>query len=172
MMVRAAYATRFLALILGCTIFGVAQDSKSESSDGPSPECSGMYSFLKEGEYVQITVEEHGQVTGFISRYGDGDNGKDAFLDQFFKSARLDGNKLTFTTQTVHGIRFDFKGTVERGAAKNPGDEGYYLLKGALIENSTDANKKTSIRSQNVVLSMFPQEAAAGQAGTQRSPKN
>jgi len=160
----AILAVKILSLSLIVSSLAAAQES--------SQECSGMYSFLKEGEFVQITVEEHGQVTGFISRYGDGDNGKDAFLDQFFKSARLDGNKLTFTTQTVHGIWFDFKGTVERGAGKNPGDEGYYLLKGALIENSTDANKKTSIRSQNVVLSMFPQEAAAGQAGTQRSPKN
>jgi len=35
---------------------------------------SGMYSFLKEGEFVQVTVEDDGRVTGFISRYGDGDS--------------------------------------------------------------------------------------------------
>src|ERR1700741_2807608 len=27
---------------------------------------SGMYSFLREGEFVQITIEDRGNVTGFI----------------------------------------------------------------------------------------------------------
>jgi hypothetical protein len=37
-----------------------------DSNDGK--QYSGMYTFLKEGEYVQLTVEDAGQVTGFISR--------------------------------------------------------------------------------------------------------
>jgi hypothetical protein len=119
---------------------------------------SGMYSFLKEGELVQITVEDDGRVTGFISRFGDGEGDKGTFLDQFFKSAKLDGNKLEFTTQVVHGVSFDFKGTVERGEGKNPGDEGYFVLKGSLTENSTDANKKTTSRSQDVAFKIFPQD--------------
>ena len=122
-------------------------------------EYSGMYMFLKEGEFVQVTVEDAGQVTGFVSRYGDGESDKGAFLDQFFKSGKLDGNKLTFTTETVHGVWFDFKGTVERGEGKAPGDEGYYVLKGTVTENSTDVNKKVSSRSVNVILKMFPQHA-------------
>ncbi len=165
MLARCAVLTvKIVSLILISASLAGAQES--------SQEWSGMYSFLKEGEFVQLTVEDQGQVTGLISRYSDTETDKGTFLDQFFKTAKLDGNKLSFTTVTVHGVWFDFKGTVERGAGKNPGDEGYYLLKGALIENSTDGNKKVNARSQNVVLSMFPQEAAAGQAGTQRSPKN
>jgi len=81
------------------------------------------------------------------------------FLDQFFKSGKLEGNKLSFTTDTVHGVVFDFKGTVERGEGKTPGDEAYYLLKGTLTENSTDANKKSTSHAREVVLKMFPQEA-------------
>ena len=42
-----------------------------------TPSYSGTYSFLKEGEFVQITVEEAGKVTGFISRFGEADNEKD-----------------------------------------------------------------------------------------------
>jgi len=90
------------------------QDAKSGQA------FSGMYSFLKEGEFVQVTVEEAGQVTGFVSRFGDGERDQGAFLDQFFKSAKLEGNKLSFTTEIVHGIAFDFKGAVERGEGKNP----------------------------------------------------
>ncbi len=121
---------------------------------------SGMYTFRKEGEFVQVTVEDEGRVTGFVSRYGDGESDKGAFLDQFFKSGKLDGNKLSFTTEIVHGVSFDFKGTIERGEGKNPGDEAYYVIKGSLIESSTDVNKKMSSHAQEVAFKIFPQDAS------------
>jgi hypothetical protein len=123
-------------------------------------EYSGMYSFLEEGEFVQITVEDEGRVTGFVSRYGDGGSDKGAFLDQYFKGGKLDGNKLTFTTETVHAVCFEFKGAVERGEGKNPGEEAYYVLKGSLIENSSDGAKKVTSHVHEVVLKMFPKEAS------------
>ena len=64
--------------------------------------------------------------------------------------ATLDGKNLGFITETVHGVSFEFKGTIERGPGKNPGDEAYYVLKGTLIQNTTDANKKTSSKSREV----------------------
>ncbi|HEX4784570.1 MAG TPA: hypothetical protein VH350_09530 [Candidatus Sulfotelmatobacter sp.] len=130
------------------------QDSKS----GPS--YSGMYSFQKEGEFIQVSVEDAGHVTGFISRFGDGENDKGAFLDQFFKTGKLAGNKLTFTTEIVHGTAFDFKGTVERGEGKNPADEAYFVLKGTLTENTTDVNKKLTSHSREVTFKKFPQDAS------------
>ena len=130
------------------------QDAKSGQA------FSGMYSFLKEGEFVQVTVEEAGHVTGFVSRFGDGEREQGAFLDQFFKTAKLEGNKLSFTTEMVHGIAFDFKGAVERGEGKNPGDEAYFVLKGTLTENASDVNKKVTSHSREVVFKMFPQDAA------------
>lgn len=123
-----------------------------------------MYSFLKEGEFVQVTVEEAGHVTGFISRFGDGDSDKGAFLDQFFKSGKLEGNNLAFTTEIVHGVAFDFKGTVERGDGKKPGDESYFVLKGTLTENASDVNKQVSSQSRQVVFRMFPQDGAPAPA--------
>jgi hypothetical protein len=125
---------------------------------------SGMYTFLKEGEFVQVTVEDDGHVTGFISRYGEGESDKGAFLDQFFKSGKLDGNKLNFTTETVHGVWFDFRGTIERGEGKNPGEEAYYVLKGALTQNSTDVDKKVSSRTRDVLFKGFPQDAGPAPA--------
>lgn len=135
-----------------------AEKDKPKGSDQPS--YSGMYTFLKEGEFVQVTVEDEGSVTGFISRFGDHSDDKGSFVDQFFKTGRLDGKTLTFTTQVVQGVAFDFRGTVERGDGKNPGDDAYYVLKGTLKKTSTDANKKTSSQSQEVALKMFPQDAA------------
>jgi hypothetical protein len=110
---------------------------------------------------VQVTVEDQGRVTGFVSRYGDLESDKGAFLDQFFKQGKLDGKKLSFTTDMVHGVWYDFKGTVERGEGKKLGDEAYYLLKGTLIQYNTDANKKTSSRLREVVFKSFPQDAGA-----------
>ena len=145
----------------------VAQKNSGQGSDrqkqAPSPptagaEYSGMYSFLRDGEFVQVTVEDHGRVTGFVSRYGDSESDRGAFLDHFFKSGKLEGNQLTFTTQTVHGVSFEFRGTVERGEGKNPGDEAYYLLTGTLVENSSDDAGKTSSRSRQVSLKSFPQD--------------
>ncbi len=138
-----------------------AQDAKPPMDAGAksSTSYSGMYTFLKEGEFVQVTVEDAGRVTGFVSRFGDGESDKGAFLDQFFKSGKLDGNKLTFTTEVVHGVSFDFKGTIDRGEGKNPGDEAYFVLKGTLTENASDVNKKTTSHSREVLFKMFPQAA-------------
>jgi hypothetical protein len=133
---------------------------EAKGADRPGAEYSGMYSFLKEGEFVQVTVEDAGRVTGFISRYGDLDSDKGAFLDQFFKTGKLEGNALTFTTLAVHGTVYDFKGTIERGEGKKPGDEAYYIIKGTLIETLTDANKKNSSQSQVVTFKSFPQDAS------------
>ena len=126
---------------------------------------SGMYSFLQDGEFVQVTVEDQGRVTGFVSRYGDLESDRGAFLDQFFKQGKLDGKKLSFTTETVHGVWYEFKGTVERGSGKNQGDEAYYLLKGTLIQYNRDAGKKTSSKLREVAFKSFPQDAAPAPTG-------
>ncbi len=128
----------------------------------PGAEYSGMYSFLREGEFVQITVEDQGRVIGLVSRYSDpeGDGG---FLDQLFKSGKLDGNQLTFTTETVKGVWFDFRGTIDRGEGKSRADEAYYVLKGTLVDNTIDEAKKASSSSHEVVLRSFPQNLAPPQ---------
>jgi hypothetical protein len=128
----------------------------------PAEDYSGMYAFLQDGEFVQVTVEDAGRLTGFVSRYGDLESDRGAFLDQFFKKAKLDGKKLSFTTDTVHGVWYDFKGAVERGEGKNVGDEAYYVLKGTLVQYSTDANKKTLAKSREVSFKSFPQDFGNG----------
>src|SRR5947199_2139960 len=128
----------------------------SQTPPKPAEDYSGMYSFLRDGEFVQVTVEDQGRVTGFVSRFGDLESDKGQVLDQFFKSGKLDGNKLAFTTETVHGVWFQFAGTIDRGPGKNPGDEAYYVLNGKLTESNTDS-KKVSSKSREVAFKQFPQ---------------
>ena len=160
--------TVFVGLALAFTAAN-AQDSSAQqpkSQDNPAAQSapanySGMYSFLKDGEFLQITVEDGGTVTGYVSRYGDGDSDKGAFLDQFFKNGKLQGNKLSFTTEIVHGVSFDFRGTFERGEGKTASDEAYYILKGTLTQNVSDADKKVRSQSREVAFKLFPQESEA-----------
>jgi len=133
-------------------------DAKNAASSVPGTEYSGMYSFLRDGEFVQLTVEDNARVTGFVSRYGDSESDRDVFLDHFFKSGKLEGNQLAFTTDTVHGVSFEFHGTIKRGEGKKAGDEAYYVLKGTLVENKTDEANKASAASREVTLKSFPQD--------------
>jgi hypothetical protein len=148
-----------LTLLICSSLLAVQKPPQTPAPAKPADDYSGMYSFLREGEFVQITVEDDGRVTGFVSRYGDSDSDRGTFLNQFFKQGKLDGTKLSFTTETVHGVWFDFKGTVERGEGKAPGDEAYYVVKGTLTESRTDADKKVTSKSQEVTFKSFPREA-------------
>ncbi len=163
------------ALISAPLLFSATQNAKPAPKSGDAvskpalaaqafsdgKQYSGMYTFLKEGEYVEVTVEDAGQVTGFISRYGDSASEKGAFVDQFFKTGKLDGNKLSFTTNPLHAVWFEFKGVFERGEGKTPEEEAYYVLKGTLTESATGPDKKVSSQAQSVTFKMFPQEAEA-----------
>lgn len=123
---------------------------------------SGMYSFLRDGEFVQITVEE-GHVIGFISRYA-APEGEGGFVNHFFKSASIDSDRLAFNTETVNGVSFDFRGTIERGDGANRSDEGYYVIKGSLTETTSDKTKKTSSTTSEVAFKSFPKDIAAAPA--------
>ena len=124
---------------------------------------SGMYSFLKDGEFIQVTIEGKATVSGFISRFGDSESDRGTFLNQFFKSGTSDGSKLSFTTESVHGVWFTFQGSFERGPGTAPGEEAYYLLRGALSRFSTDAEKKVSSRMTQVELRSFPKDTTPPQ---------
>ncbi len=149
-----------MAVLVGMLAVICAGAQTAGKPAAPADDLSGMYSFLQEGEFVQVTVEEGGRVTGFVSRYGNLDSDKGAFLDQFFKKGSLEGRKLSFTTEPVHGIWYEFRGAVERGQGKTPADEAYYVMRGTLTEHITDAAQKTSARSREVLFKSFPQDAA------------
>ncbi|MBV9342564.1 MAG: hypothetical protein JO159_16965 [Acidobacteria bacterium] len=125
----------------------------------PQDDYSGMYSFLKDGEFVQITIEDQGAVSGFISRFGDSESDKGSFLDQFFKSGTIEGSKLSFATENVHGAWFRFAGSFERGPGKKPEDEAYYLLRGTLTRFNLNGEHQTATQTRTVEFRSFPRDA-------------
>ena len=156
---------RFLAFagVFGLTLSMLAQEkpnaaSQQQQTTAAADDVSGMYSFLREGEFVQVTVENDGAVTGFVSRFGDTESDKDSFLDQFFSKAELKADHLTFTTKPIHGTWFEFDGKVERGPGKTPHEEGYRVLRGTLTQSKEDAEKKVTSKSRQVELKSFPQD--------------
>src|ERR1700688_3224050 len=62
--------------------------SETASAAQAGTQYSGMYSFLDEGEFVQITVEDEGKVTGYVSRYGEGGSDKGVFVEHFFRGGQ------------------------------------------------------------------------------------
>jgi hypothetical protein len=128
-----------------------AQVSAPSNANDPS----GMYTFLKEGEFVQLNVED-GKLSGFVSRFGDTDSDKGEFIDQFFDKASLDGNHLSFKTNTVHAISYDFDGTVSVEPGKKVGDEGYRVIRGKLTLHATDAKGNESASERIVEFKLFP----------------
>lgn len=129
-------------------------------SPAPSPaqgeDISGMYNFLKDGEFLQINVDREG-VSGYLSRWGDLESDRGSFLDQFFSKATVQGHEVTFTTKPVHGVWFEFKGHFDRGQAKSKSEDGYYVLRGTLTEFLTDSDKKTTSRSREVQFQLLGQ---------------
>jgi hypothetical protein len=127
----------------------------------PAEDYSGAYTFLQDGELLQLNIEDEGKVTGFVQRLGDTETDRGLFLDHFFKEAKLDGKNLTFSTKAVHGVSYEFKGIVERGEGKKPGDEAYYVLKGTLIQTNIDSQQKATSKTHDVVFKAFPQNLDA-----------
>ena len=151
--------TKLLIVVLAFSTTALAQSRPAAADD-----YSGMYSFLKDGEFVQLNVEAAGKVTGFVSRYGDSESDRGAFLDHFFKKASLSGSRVQFTTEQVHGVWFDFNGTLQRGSGKTLDDEDYYEMRGTLTEHALDPDKKESARSREVTFKSFPQDVASGKS--------
>src|SRR5258707_13637909 len=101
------------AVLLSCMLSSGQNPTPTPPAPKPANNYSGMYSFLQDGEFVQLTVEDKGNVIGFISRYGDLETDRGEFLDLFFKSGQPGGQSLAFTTLTVEGVLYEFQGTVE-----------------------------------------------------------
>ncbi|HWR37533.1 MAG TPA: hypothetical protein VN622_16850 [Clostridia bacterium] len=146
---------------------GPAQEQKQPPAQNPAgaareqsaaEDISGMYSFLRDGEFVQINIEEGNVVTGFVSRYGDTGSDKDTFLDQFFSKASLVGDKLTWVTKPIHDVWFEFDGAVEHPSGKTQAQEGFVVLKGKLTQHSISVDKQPLAKSREVELKSFPQE--------------
>jgi hypothetical protein len=138
-------------LLLTVVASRIARAQAAVSANDPS----GMYTFLKEGEFVQLTVED-GKLSGFISRFGDTESDKGEFIDQFFDKASLEGSHLSFKTKTVHALWYEFDGTVSVEPGKKVGDEGYRVIRGKLTLHASDAKGNGQASEKTVELKSFP----------------
>lgn len=145
-----------LRLVLTLIVASAAAAQQAAPPAVAPPDISGTYTFLKDGETVQVNVTD-GKVDGFISRFGDLESDKGTFIDQFFEKAELKGGNLSFKTKPVHSVWYEFKGKVERGPAKLREEEKYYLLRGTLVRYHTDSNKKTTAQERSVVFESLPE---------------
>lgn len=136
----------------------IALAQKSAPQPAAPPDPSGMYSFLKEGEFVEVDIDGH-NVSGFISRYGESDSDRGAFLDYMFKSGSYDGSNLAFSTRQIHDISYSFKGKLTQDTTKAPGAEGYYVIKGTLIETTQRGDDKPTARQHDAEFKSFPADA-------------
>lgn len=147
-----------LVLIVFCSLSASAQQAASPQKT--PDDLSGMYTFLQDGEFVQLSVQE-GRLTGFISRYEDGE--KSLFVDHFFSEASVHGMDLNFRTKVVHGVWFEFQGRIERGPGKTRREEGYYVVRGNLLRYTEDAAKKATAQAREVSFKSFPEEVQGEQ---------
>ena len=146
-----------LVLVLAATLANAQKNNKAKKTAPPGPaasataaeDISGTYSFLKEGEFLQINMEQSG-ISGYISREGELESDRGEFLDQFFSKASVNGHDISFTTKPVHGVWFEFKGRFDRGPANSKAKDAYYVIHGTLTEFSIDSEKKTTSHSREV----------------------
>ena len=156
---------RFLwTILLVCVCRPILAQTQTPPPTAGLPDYSGMYSFLKDGEFMQITLEDKGKVSGFISRYGDSESDKGTFLDQFIKSGTSNGKQVSFTTESVHGVTYTFEGVFDRGPGKKPQEEGYFILRGTLTRNASSSDgKNAATQTRQVEFRSFPRDADAPQ---------
>jgi len=142
------------ALLMGA--FWLAHAATPQDTSAPGNDYTGMYSFLRKGEFVQVNVENGGRLTGFVARHSDGE--KEIFIDHFFEKADLRDHGIQFSTREVHGVRFEFRGTISRGAGKTRNAEAYYQIKGTLTQYTFGTNQEATAKERAVTLISLPQE--------------
>jgi hypothetical protein len=148
------------------------EDSANATVPHAAEDISGMYSFIREGEFLQITLDPK-SVTGYISRLGESDSDSGVFLDQFFAKADVQGHDVSFTTRPLHSLWYEFKGRFSRGPGKTRGDDGYYILRGTLKEiTSNNAEKAVTSRSREVEFKLLAQPEDTEEAKPSKSKKS
>lgn len=101
---------------------------------------SGAYEFEHENEFIQLNIE-NGLLDGYISKLGDESSDRGTPLTYFFKKAKVQETRITFSTKQVHGLWYAFEGAVVRGPANTREEAGYYVLQGTMTMHHIDFQK-------------------------------
>jgi len=141
-------------LVAGCWLGMMAMTLLAWPQEAAN-DISGTYTFLRDGEFLQLTVDD-GKLSGYVSRFGDTDSDKGQFIDQFFDKTSLKGDQLSFNTKTVHGVWYEFTGTIATVPDRKPAQEGYRVIKGTLIQHTTDGKGADKPTQKQVQFKSFP----------------
>lgn len=165
----------FLGLALAATANANAMPRQEQAQQTPQPPAatargaedpssfSGEYEFLREGEVLQLTIQpgESGaekSVTGFISRHGDTDSDRGTMLDHWIHEGTLSGRDLRFRTSTIHGVWFEFQGSIARGSGRSPHERGFHVISGKLTRHVVDREGHDVAQSREVTLNSQPDQ--------------
>ena len=85
---------------------------------------SGEYELDDNGSVVQITIEDN-RLSGYVTKMDGG-----SALTLLFQRTTIQGDRLSFTTQTVHGLSYSFTGILTRGDEGSAAKPGYFRLAG------------------------------------------
>ena len=139
--------------ILTLAAFAAFLCANGRASGAIREDISGMYSFLRDGESVQLNLQD-GKLSGWVTTYGFLESDKDTLVDRFFKKASLQGDQVYFITKPLHGCWLEFTGRVERSDVPTRAKEGYFRLTGNLTEYTTDADDKVSAKRRDIVFKL------------------
>ena len=139
------------ALFLVCLLpFVFAQAQVGE--DG----VSNTYTFLAEDEDLQLSAVPGNILLGYVNTHGVGETDRHLLLAMFFQKGTIDGDQLYFITKPVHGLRYEFKGKISRGAAKTPAEEGYFEIVGTLTQHLANEEGKVASHSRGATFKSMP----------------
>jgi hypothetical protein len=110
-------------------------------------DATGFYRFRDRSQGIQIATHE-GRVSGFVLKFAEGKSDKGLVVGYFFGNVTADHERLSFTTQEVHGVWYAFDGKLVFGSRLNPLQPGYYILEGKLTahDEQQQTTREASIR--------------------------
>jgi hypothetical protein len=146
-----------LLLLAFVAVFALGAIAQTPAPGDSVGDISGMYTFLREGEFVQLTL--NGSVlSGFISRFAD--DKQESFVDQFFSKASWNNGELTFETRKAAGVWYEFKGAAKQTPGKTAQQEGFLVLAGTLTEHAPGADGKDVAQTRSVEFQSFAADEA------------
>src|SRR3954466_11740670 len=120
---------------------------------------ANSYTFLGADEELQLSTVPGNILLGYVSTHGVGETDRHLLLAMFFQKGTIQGDEIYFITKPVHGLRYEFKGKISRGAAKSPSEEGYFQIVGTLTQHLANEEGKVASHSREATFKSMPFDA-------------
>src|SRR3954447_3803438 len=111
-----AHSKSSLLIVCALLVAGTVCANAQIGEDG----VSNTYTFLGEDEDLQLSAVPGNILLGYVNTHGVGETDRHLLLAMFFQRGTVEGDEIYFITKPVHGLRYEFKGKISRGAPKSP----------------------------------------------------